>query len=556
MIVFPMKNRIKNNFFSIALLIFIFINGKFITAGEYYLAPNGSDTNPGTFQYPWQTILRANQSLQAGDTVFIRQGYYKETIQPSNNGMEGAPIIYSCYQNETPVIHYRPAGANLSGLSHIIISGIHFENCNYFVRSYPQGFDHCIIKNCVMKNQTGWCGIEIGDGCSYNKIFNNFIDSNGVEGDCIHIGMDAVGEEFGAQYNLVAYNECTGAMHSGICCAGDKTQFNIIRENYIHDIGDINIVTGALTSWVLIEGNRCHNPGMDPDGACAIQIRSEHTIIRNNILSRDAHSEIDHSAAAVELQSTDDRPFVRHNKIYNNVIYNFNQGNTSWNGIKLAVYNKDIQFGPNIFKNNIIYKNGTGNNKGYQIAFSRVVETPPIDRFDANLIRGEITGDSVIYFFEHQRQQLSLTQAKHQYPVIFLSSNIDASPLFLDEQNFDFHLQKSSPCIDAGTFLTTTIFAGSGDQIRVKDAGYFCDGWGIVDGDMIKIGSRPLVKIVNINYTNNQIKINQPIDWQPIEPVSLDYSGSAPDIGAYEFHTIKDTFSPFPPQNVKISESF
>ena len=552
----PMKNKIKTNFFIIVLLILICLNSNSIIAETYYLASNGNNTNPGTFKNPWQTIQHANLLLRAGDTLFIRQGYYRETIQPSNNGVESAPIFYSCYQNETPVIRDRPEGANLSGSSYIIINGIHFENCNYFVRSYPNGFDHCTIKNCVMKNQTGWCGIEIGDGCSYNKIIDNFIDSNGVEGDCIHIGMDAVGEEFGAKYNLVANNECPGAMHSGICCAGDKTQFNIIRDNYIHEIGDINIVTGALTSWVLIQGNRCHNPGIDPDGACAIQVRSEHTIIRNNILSRDAHSEIDRSAAALELQSTDDRPFVRQNKIYNNVIYNFNQGNAPWSGIKLAVYNKEIQFGPNIFKNNIIYKNGTGTKKGYQIEFSRAVETPPIDQFDANLIRGEIADDKVVYFFEYQRQQLSLAQAKQQYSYIFLSSNIDASPLFVDEQNFDFHLQKSSPCIDAGAFLTTTISAGSGDQIRVEDAGYFCDGWGIVDGDMIKIGFRPLVKIVNIDYANNLIKINQSIDWQPGEPVSLDFSGLTPDIGAFEFHTTNDAFAPFPPQNVKISESF
>jgi hypothetical protein len=551
-----MKTSIQTIPFSIALLIFISLISSVIMAGEYYVAPNGSDSNPGTYEYPWQTIQRANQLLQTGDTVFIRQGYYKGTIQPSNNGIELAPIIYTCYQKETPVIHYRPEGANLSGSSYIIINGIHFENCNYFVRSYPKGFDHCVIKNCVMKNQTGWCGIEIGDGCSYNKIINNFIDNKGVEGDCIHIGMDTIGEEFGAKYNLVAYNECTGAKHSGICCAGDKTQFNIIRDNYIHDIGDINIVTGALTSWVLIEGNRCHNPGMDPDGACAIQIRSEHSIIRKNILSRDFHLEIDQSGAAMEFQSTNDRPFVRQNKIYNNVIYNFNQGRTLWNGIKLSVYNKEIQFGPNIFKNNIIYKNGTGDNKGYQIAFSRVVDIPPIDRFDANLISAEITGDKVIYFFEYEKQQLSLTQAKQQYPDIFLSSNIDASPLFVDEQNFDFHLQKSSPCIDAAAFLTKTTFAGSGDQIRVENAGYFCDGWGIVEGDLIKIGSRPPVQIISIDYSNNLIKINQPIAWQQEEPVSLDYSGSSPDIGAYEFYTVDDALAPFPPQNVKVSDSF
>ena len=116
-------------------------------------------------------------------------------------------------------------------------------------------------------------------------------------------------------------------------------------------------------------------------------------------------------------------------------------------------------------------------------------------------------------------------------------------------------MQQNSPCIDAGVFLTKTTSAGSGNDIPVEDAGYFCDGWRVVVGDMIKIGSHPSIQIVAIDYSQNLMTINQSINWQAGEPVSLNYLGSTPDIGAIEFHQQGDAFAPNPPQNIKVSTS-
>ncbi|MBN1484358.1 MAG: hypothetical protein JXA37_06510, partial [Chloroflexia bacterium] len=44
----------------------------------YYVAPTGSDSNPGTQDYPWQTIQKAADTLAAGDTVYIKAGIYEE----------------------------------------------------------------------------------------------------------------------------------------------------------------------------------------------------------------------------------------------------------------------------------------------------------------------------------------------------------------------------------------------------------------------------------------------------------------------------------------------
>jgi hypothetical protein len=67
-----------------------------------------------------------------------------------------------------------------------------------------------------------------------------------------------------------------------------------------------------------------------------------------------------------------------------------------------------------------------------------------------------------------------------------MTDTLSENPQFVDEDNRDFSLQKSSPIINAGTWLPTTN-AGSGRQIAVKDVCYFMDNWGLMDGDLIQL---------------------------------------------------------------------
>lgn len=110
-------------------------------------------------------------------------------------------------------------------------------------------------------------------------------------------------------------------------------------------------------------------------------------------------------------------------------------------------------------------------------------------------------------------------------------------------------LRKGSPCIDAGAFLTTTVGAGVGKTIRVKDAGWFTDGFNasIPDADwfsggfnepqgsLIRIGNSGPLRVVKVDYKNNVITVDKPIRWEDGEGVGLYYWGERPDTGAYEY---------------------
>ena len=110
------------------LILFFFVFGlsqAFSTI--YYVATDGVDTNAGTATAPFLTVQRAQTSVVAGDTVYIRGGNYVMTeaqialktsiwtyvTNLTKSGSAGKRINYWAYPGEKPVFDYtniKPAG--------------------------------------------------------------------------------------------------------------------------------------------------------------------------------------------------------------------------------------------------------------------------------------------------------------------------------------------------------------------------------------------------------------------------------------------------------------
>lgn len=72
----------------------------------YYVAQtfNANDENPGTIDAPFRTLEKAGQIAKAGDTVIIREGTYRETLKPQNDGTTVNPITFRAADGEKVTI--------------------------------------------------------------------------------------------------------------------------------------------------------------------------------------------------------------------------------------------------------------------------------------------------------------------------------------------------------------------------------------------------------------------------------------------------------------------
>ena len=64
--------------------------------------------------------------------------------------------------------------------------------------------------------------------------------------------------------------------------------------------------------------------------------------------------------------------------------------------------------------------------------------------------------------------------------------------------------------------------------------GFFTDGYGLVAGDMIQVGSQSPVQVTAIAHGTNTITVARSLTWSAGQGVSLPYGGTRPDLGAHE----------------------
>lgn len=67
---------------------------------SFYVSPTGNDTNPGTFEAPFQTIATAVTHMQSGDICLLRQGSYREEFDLSKR----SGLTFQPYNGEAVTI--------------------------------------------------------------------------------------------------------------------------------------------------------------------------------------------------------------------------------------------------------------------------------------------------------------------------------------------------------------------------------------------------------------------------------------------------------------------
>lgn len=133
-----MKNIISGVFSVWAgIFLVMFLVPLFLFATNYYVSPAGADNNSGSPENPFKTIQKGINQLKPGDTLFVRQGTYVETLNAGNSGTSVLPITIMAYPGEVPVIdgEDKLPSANWGDLvlitgNHVHISGFEVKNSN------------------------------------------------------------------------------------------------------------------------------------------------------------------------------------------------------------------------------------------------------------------------------------------------------------------------------------------------------------------------------------------------------------------------------------------
>jgi cellulose 1,4-beta-cellobiosidase len=80
-----------------------------VDPGDLFVAPNGTDSNPGTIDQP-TTLASAVTRIAAGKTIFMRGGTYNYsttvTVVRGNNGTSSQPKNIFAFANESPVVNF------------------------------------------------------------------------------------------------------------------------------------------------------------------------------------------------------------------------------------------------------------------------------------------------------------------------------------------------------------------------------------------------------------------------------------------------------------------
>ena len=390
-------------------------------------------------------------------------------------------------------------------------------------------------------------GIHSGTAKRDDTLLGLLIEGNKIHGSHISDGIEADG-----CYSEVDSSECTGV--AGV----------IVRNNHIYNNAENNIDLKGTRYWVIennilfgAAGNndggykagpqyKCNTPPCNnTQGGTNItkggNRYSSDIIIRNNIIY-DGHG-------GVVIW---DNYIIYNNTILNNrrTYAGPNQSVCITDGCSRKPGFPGI-YGPG--KNAVIINNILGDNG---LAVSRCLN--PKWHIDHNCYYWSIPKafKGLAHYLgkrnwhaytlegwqQHLKQSNKVT-GKDEHSIIGTNPNaifkrVGSAP-YGNHKQFDFDLAPQSPAINAGCPLTHAVQNGSGSTLIVKDARFFFDGYGVTKGDFIAVGTNRPVRIKQVNYITNELRLAKPISWEIGDHVSKPFAGTAPDIGARESHLIK-----------------
>ena len=426
----------------------------------YYVAPQGRDSNPGTLDRPWATIQKAADTLEAGQTVYIRGGTYaiSEQIRPRNMGRPDRWITYRAYPGEIATIDAQnlyvepPEGEppfphdqgafQIEGTAYVRIQNLTLKN------SHSAGFtvrnsNHIQFYNNTTIN-TYSSGIAVWTNCAHCKIMGNtIVNANTLE-------MRINWEGYPHQKNVgpheaitlggaidfeVAYNHICYCQKEGIDCK-ETCARGIVHHNYTHHLRRQGLYVDSY--FGLLEDIEVYDNVVSDcetgiavsaeDGPLADNIRIHHNLVYNN------------RATGIFLSRWGKDRRRTNIQIYNNTVDRNGYGKgepTYWLTGGLYLYTTNLE-------NVEIFNNIFSQNKSFQIGYS--------GDYNGDLRSRKINiENNLIYQTETVTYPVRLEEwAKDDVYSTNGENAIEGDPLYKTPSLGNFLLQNNSPAIGMG----------------------------------------------------------------------------------------------------------
>ncbi|WP_210529339.1 choice-of-anchor Q domain-containing protein [Rubellimicrobium arenae] len=363
----------------------------------YYVSTTGSNSGTGTSTSPWRSINFAMQSnLKPGDDVVVRPGTYNESISIDRDGSSAG---YITLRSEVPgeALIRPPAGA-WNAIS---------VNANYVA---IDGFD---IKG------GGGDGIE-GNSVHHVKILNNKVHDAGES------GIQFNGSEFMTIEGNETYANASSGWFSGISIyqarniTGDTATDGfrtIVRNNVSHD----NVTkSGQHTdgNGIIIDDFQSTQTSGHPNYTFP-------TLVENNLV-------YENGGKGIQV-TWSDHVTVRNNTAYHNNQDPLNTG--TWRG-ELS----NSQSSNNTWVNNIAVADPKLNSNNTAIDNTS---------YGGYTNKGTVWHNNITYNGTSGQASVK-TDGGNAMPTTADGNKLGVDPKFV-QAGTDFHLQATSPAVDAGT---------------------------------------------------------------------------------------------------------
>ncbi len=418
----------------------------------FFVATSGSDANPGSLIQPWRSIVKAKDTIAAGDIAYIRDGViatseenYGAAMSIETGGTQGAPKALVAYPGATATI-----GSN------DLEFGMRVPN-------NPGTFaNDWVFAKLVLRGQIE--AVEIGgDGSRRWRVVGNNIScpvgdgqtgcfTASLAGDIAFLGNEVQGvskqgPQPSKQYHSVYFSTDTNHVEVGW--------------NHIHD----NATCRSL---------QFHSSPLNSNtGYNQYDLNVHDNLIHGDVCDGIVFATVDPSKGPV--------------RAFNNVIYDVGRGpsppdgDANYSGIYVAGGTNTGADGTGTVEifNNTLYDCGARKSLpgalGDEGVFSRGPGSPGLFMSLKNNIVYTVGGEDYIAPSSDTtliRGNNNLWFGSGAAPS-FLSSNIVADPKFVDLVSRDFRLQASSPAIDAGinTAIGTDYMGASRPQGASYDIG-------------------------------------------------------------------------------------